>query len=670
MKLSDVLKLPRAADRRAKLRQVSSGIFEKAAASIAEACKRSPIIGDGERQLNMRPTPSGLRDSLSENVLLALVTNTITVDAVLSALIHPVENGRPDSSATTGYVFGHPLTLTDALLTTLRARGVSGEFDASVPVAVTTHIPVSPTVTKTTITSGGTMTIHSTASLIETVHSTASLIETVKTCDLGHLINSWDKLAQEVPGCSSEVFESALTAAVESDSQATIRIKAIAAAVSSRVMGAPIKTDPHIPALVEAAVKNLLSRGYAASEETTPAEAPAPSGLKPLDPKQTVVVDAVLASVSLPSINDLINRLTKAEEAGSTLMRELGELRARPAASVTLMPVGHKITVSGSGKIPSGEVKTKPAYEVFGLKKGSSFDFEVPVWEWDAPHPYVPEVDNDYIFRPKELMAALYALITGERSWSSGHTGTGKTTLWEQIGARLNWPVRVLSFDSEITRADLIGQHVLVNDGGTTISKFVEGILPQCMGQPIMLVCDEVDFIRPDVAYVMQRVLEMKGLTLTEDGGRIVTPHPMFRIVATANTEGQGDDYGMYAGARVQSAAFLDRFTNWIRVDYLTAEQRLGLLKAKVVGLDEPTAQQVNKYTTEHIEAFKAAKVMKPISPRGMISLGSKVANYLTIFPSKSRKEAIHQALESCILNACTQQDRVVLKAIAARVFV
>lgn len=655
MKLSDVLKLPRAADRRAKLRQVSSGIFEKAAASIAEACKRSPIIGDGERQVNMRPTPSGLRDSLSENVLLALVTNTITVDAVLSALIHPVEIGRPDASSTTGYVFGHPLTLTDALLTNLRARGVSGVFDASVPPVVTTHIPVSPTVTKTTITSGGTM--------------TTSLIETVKTCDLGHLINSWDKLAEMVPGCPPEKYEEALINVAGGDSQATIRLKAIAAAVSARPASSERKTDPHIPALVEAAVADMKARGFAVYGKPE-AEAPAPSGLKPLDPKQTVVVDAVLASVSLPSINDLITRLTKAEEAGSSLMRELHDLRARPAASVTLMPVGHKITVSGSGKIPNGEVKTKPAYEVFGLKKGASFDFEVPVWEWDAPHPYVPEVDGDYIFRPKELMAALYALITGERSWSSGHTGTGKTTLWEQIGARLNWPVRVLSFDSEITRADLIGQHVLVNDGGTTISKFVEGILPQCMGQPIMLVCDEVDFIRPDVAYVMQRVLEMKGLTLTEDGGRIVTPHPMFRIVATANTEGQGDDYGMYAGARVQSAAFLDRFTNWIRVDYLTAEQRLGLLKAKVGALDEPTAQQVNKYTTEHIEAFKAAKVMKPISPRGMISLGSKVANYLTIFPAKSRKEAIHQALESCILNACTQQDRVVLKAIADRVFV
>ena len=488
-----------------------------------------------------------------------------------------------------------------------------------------------------------------------------AMIEAVKTCDLGHLINTFDIITFKSGAAIIDVIAAMKDSL--SDEQAKVRISAISAAISARGATSISETDPHIPALVDAAMAILTAKSPHVMAATT-------SGLSPVDPSQTAVLDAVLAAVKLPPINELIERLSKAEQEGSALMRELADLKAKPTASVTLMPVGTTITAPASGKMPSGTVVTKPAYEVFGLKKGTSFDFEVPVWEWDGPHPYVPTIDKDYIFRPKELMAALYALITGERSWSSGHTGTGKTTLWEQIGARLNWPVRVISFDSEVTRADLIGQHVLVNDGGVTISKFVEGILPQCMGQPIIIVCDELDFIRPDVAYVMQRVLEMKGLTLTEDGGRIVQPHPMFRLVATANTEGQGDDYGMYAGARVQSAAFLDRFTSWIRVDYLTPEQRLSLLKAKVDGLDDPTAEQVNKYVTEHIEAFKNAKVMKPISPRGMIALGQKIANYLAIFPSKSRKEAVSQALESCILNACTQQDRVVLKGIADRIFV
>lgn len=316
--------------------------------------------------------------------------------------------------------------------------------------------------------------------------------------------------------------------------------------------------------------------------------------------------------------------------------------------------------VVGDGTIPNGKIVMKNVGDVFSdLKK---LDMQVPVWEWDGVHPDVPAVDPHYIFREELLIKALYAILSNQRMYLQGHTGAGKTTLIEQISAHLNWPFTRINFDSEITRMDLIGRDTL-QDGK---SVFVDGMLPKAMSGPYICVFDELDFCRPDVSYVMQAALEGNGLNITEDGGRVVYPHEQFRMFGTGNTVGQGDEHGMYQGARPQSLAFLDRFTIWAKVDYLSDEERKNLVKRHFPMLAEEEINVIGKYTTEHLDAFEKAKVLQPISPRGMLAIARSVMFFNSIYPKD--KKNMHRALTQTIVDRATEADAAVLKGLVDRV--
>lgn len=607
MELGTILKLG-GAERRRKLREYTAKTFEDARIACIEAIKASPIVGKGEKQLDVRPLPSALRDALDWQSLLIVANNRVDVHAILNAVRDPLSYGTSDSGTKTGFVFGRPSWVTDTVITDLIAKHTKGESDMSTTTAEKTEISLSY--------------------LIDIYDSSYSGTE----AGTAHIIEA---MKEVLPGEAH-------------------RMDALAKAIVAR---GP-RTEP--PAMLLTAGQQLVEKVKA---KVSAKAGSTTTSLAKVGAEHEGIINAVLNVAKLPPINDLIDKLNKASA-------ELAEAKSVPAGSpVVLMPTGTVIEAKASGALPNGKVVTRKAFELFGMKKGGSFDFEVPVWEWDAPHPDVKPVDPNYIFREEELLSLLYSVITNERCWLHGHTGTGKTTLIEQVAARLNWPVRVVNFDSEITRMDLIGRDTLVNEGGTTISKFIDGILPQCMVQPYFIVCDELDYIRPDVSYVMQRVFEGNGLTLTEDGGRHIAPHAMFRIFATGNTQGQGDDFGMYAGARVQSMAMLDRFTAWVSVDYLPAAMRRQLLASSVPHLEPKMADKVAQYVTEHIEAFKTAKIVKPISPRGMISLAKAIANFQALLPPADKKKAVEIAMNRSILNACTAQDKVVLKAIVARVF-
>lgn len=316
--------------------------------------------------------------------------------------------------------------------------------------------------------------------------------------------------------------------------------------------------------------------------------------------------------------------------------------------------------VVGDGTIPNGKIVMKNVGDVFSdLKK---LDMQVPVWEWDGVHPDVPAVDPHYIFREELLIKALYAIMSNQRMYLQGHTGAGKTTLIEQIAAHLNWPFTRINFDSEITRMDLIGRDTL-QDGK---SVFVDGMLPKAMSGPYICVFDELDFCRPDVSYVMQAALEGNGLNITEDGGRVVYPHEQFRMFGTGNTVGQGDEHGMYQGARPQSLAFLDRFTIWAKVDYLSDTERQNLVKRHFPMLAEEEVNVIGKYTTEHLDAFEKAKVLQPISPRGMLAIARSVMFFNSIYPKD--KKNLHRALTQTIVDRATEADAAVLKGLVDRV--
>lgn len=386
----------------------------------------------------------------------------------------------------------------------------------------------------------------------------------------------------------------------------------------------------------------------------------------------TTMVNTILSSKSLPSYeeirkavnsgaiisNALRNKLAEAEQATKKAIKEAERL-AKEVTSLTLKAeiASTPIEVVASGEIPNGKQVPKKASELFpGVKLKN--DFEVPAWEWDSSHPLVPAVDEDYVFRPEYLERVIYAILTNQRAYLQGHTGSGKTTLIEQVCARLSYPFVRVNFDSEISRMDLIGRDTLTTDAsGATVSKFVDGILPNAMQSPCIFCADEIDFVRPDVAYVMQAALEGNSLRLTEDGDRIVRPHPAFRMFATGNTVGQGDEEGMYQGARPQSMAFLDRFTIWVKVDYLSEKQREELVTKRFPALKEDDKRQLLKYTTEHLEAFKGGKVLQPITPRGMMS----IARATLIM-------GLRAALEMTVLDRATKDDFAVLKGVVDRV--
>jgi cobaltochelatase CobS len=308
------------------------------------------------------------------------------------------------------------------------------------------------------------------------------------------------------------------------------------------------------------------------------------------------------------------------------------------------------------------EVRMVLASDVF--KEVSGIDLEVPFFTWHGEAQNIPEVDKDYQFNAVTLLPVLWALKTGRKAWLHGHTGTGKSTLIAQVCARLNWPMMRVNFDSEITRMDLIGRDVLENKDGVTQSRFVDGILPQAISHPCVLLCDEVDFVRPDVSYVFQRALEDEGILVAEDGGRLVKPHQFSRIIATANTQGQGDDFGIYQGARAQSLAFLDRFTVWVKFDYLLEEQERKIIKALVPDLSAARLKEVLSYTKEHREAFLGSKVMQPLSPRGVIAFASA----LQTFDEMGKEGAFKLAATTTLLSKANPSDAAVIKGIMDRV--
>lgn len=358
-----------------------------------------------------------------------------------------------------------------------------------------------------------------------------------------------------------------------------------------------------------------------------------------------------IETVKASSAKDIAaaNKLTK--DMANAVAKLTKELAAKPFADAKVV---------GDGTIPNGKITFKPVGDVFPDLK--SLKFDVPVWEWDATHPDVPSIDPHYIFREELLISALHAVLSNQRMYLQGHTGSGKTTLIEQIAAHLNWPFIRINFDSEITRMDLIGRDTL-QDGK---SVFVDGMLPKAMSGPYIAAFDEIDFCRPDVSYVMQAALEGNGLVITEDGGRVVQPHPQFRMFGTGNTVGQGDEHGMYQGARPQSLAFLDRFTIWAKVPYLDDKQRTDLVTHHYPALSSEEVGTIVKYSTEHLAAFEQAKVLQPISPRGILAIANALMFFNSVYPGS--KKNVNRALTQTIVDRATEADGAVLKGIVDRV--
>jgi len=219
---------------------------------------------------------------------------------------------------------------------------------------------------------------------------------------------------------------------------------------------------------------------------------------------------------------------------------------------------------------------TVNAREVFGI----DIDLEIPAFSTRTEH--VPEVDTAYRFDRETTLAILAGFARNRRVMVQGYHGTGKSTHIEQVAARLNWPCIRVNLDSHISRIDLIGKDAIVLKDGKQVTEFREGILPWALQHPCALVFDEYDAGRPDVMFVIQRVLEVEGKLTLLDQNRVIRPHPYFRLFSTANTVGLGDTTGLYHGTQQINQGQMDRWNIVATLNYLPHAQETGIVLAKL----------------------------------------------------------------------------------------
>ncbi len=224
--------------------------------------------------------------------------------------------------------------------------------------------------------------------------------------------------------------------------------------------------------------------------------------------------------------------------------------------------------------------------QVFGIES----DMEVPAYSKTDEH--VPELDPDYLFNRDVTLAILAGFKHNRRVMVQGYHGTGKSTHIEQVAARLNWPCIRVNLDSHVSRIDLIGKDAIVLKDGKQVTEFREGILPYCLRSNTALVFDEYDAGRPDVMFVIQRVLEVSGKLTLLDQSKVIKPHPAFRLFATTNTIGLGDTSGLYHGTQQINQGQMDRWSIVTTLNYLPHDDEVKIILAKVKSFAKTEAKR------------------------------------------------------------------------------
>ncbi|MEM6375362.1 MAG: cobaltochelatase subunit CobS [Pseudomonadota bacterium] len=264
---------------------------------------------------------------------------------------------------------------------------------------------------------------------------------------------------------------------------------------------------------------------------------------------------------------------------------------------------------------PNSDISVR---EVFGI------DTDMIVKGFAEPTDRTPEIDATYKFDRDTTLAILAGFSHNRRVMVQGYHGTGKSTHIEQVAARLNWPAVRVNLDSHISRIDLIGKDAIKLRDGMQVTEFHEGILPWALRNPVAIVFDEYDAGRADVMFVIQRVLEHDGKLTLLDQNEIITPHPCFRLFATANTVGLGDTTGLYHGVQQINQAQMDRWSLVATLNYLShdAETAIVIAKNPVMNTEAGRKTIAQMVTVADLTrtAFMSGDLSTVMSPRTVIN--------------------------------------------------
>ena len=303
---------------------------------------------------------------------------------------------------------------------------------------------------------------------------------------------------------------------------------------------------------------------------------------------------------------------------------------------------------------PTKEINT---LEVFGTK----CNFEV--LGFDQPTEHVPEIDSSYRFDPETTIAILAGFANNRRVLVQGYHGTGKSTHIEQVAARLNWPCVRINLDSHISRIDLLGKDAIVLKDEKQITEFKEGILPWSIQNPVAIVFDEYDAGRPDVMFVIQRILEVDGKLTLLDQNQVITPHNSFRLFATTNTVGMGDVTGLYHGTQQINQGQMDRWHILSTLNYLERSHELNVVHGKVPQLKSAKDKALIKSMIQLADLTRQGFINEDIStlmsPRTVITWAQ---NYI-IFND------IKHSFRLTFLNKCDEAERPIVAEYFQRCF-
>ncbi len=292
---------------------------------------------------------------------------------------------------------------------------------------------------------------------------------------------------------------------------------------------------------------------------------------------------------------------------------------------------------------------------------GIDIDMEVPAFSKTDPH--VPDLDPDYLFDRPTTLAILAGFAYNRRVMVTGYHGTGKSTHIEQVAARLNWPCVRVNLDSHVSRIDLIGKDAIVVKDGMQVTEFRDGILPWAYQNNVALVFDEYDAGRPDVMFVIQRVLESSGRLTLLDQSRVIRPHPAFRLFATANTVGLGDTTGLYHGTQQINQAQMDRWSIVTTLNYLAHDKEVDIVLAKAKHYQNAdgrdTVNRMVRLADLTRSAFINGDLSTVMSPRTVITW----AENADIFKD------IGFALRVTFLNKCDELERALVAEFYQRCF-